>query len=412
MGGARIYDVVVIGGGAAGFFAAIHAKKQPQLRVLLLEKSGQVLSKVKISGGGRCNVTHACFDAALLSKHYPRGERELRGAFSRFGAADTVSWFESRGVALKTELDNRIFPKSDNSQSIIDCLVGEARRVGVEIQTHAGVKRIAQSAVGWKLETAEGWYLASQVMLATGSSNVVWDMLAELGHTIVPPVPSLFTFHVKDSVLHELAGLSVPNAVVSLVGTKVPLQTGAVLITHWGFSGPCILRASAWGAIALAATQYKCPIHIQWDANWTPSQVQAHIAAQRQQYPRRQITNYPIPNIPQRLWRYLVLRAGIPESRIWAELLKKETDELINQLCKCPFAVHGKSTFKEEFVTCGGVDLKEVDFRTMQSKLHPTLYFGGEVLNIDAITGGFNFQAAWTTGWIAAQGINQQTTHL
>jgi hypothetical protein len=394
-------DIVIIGGGAAGFFAAIAAAEaHPTARVSILERGNAVLQKVKVSGGGRCNVTHDCFDARELVRHYPRGSRELLGPFMRFGPKETVQWFEQRGVRLKTESDGRMFPTTDDSQTIITCLWNAAKRAGVTIRTGARVEGLEPAGGKWRVRLAQQETLtADRLLVATGSSEAMWQLLAGLGHTIVEPVPSLFTFNVKDPRLRDLAGVSVPQADVQVEGTKLTAQ-GPLLVTHWGLSGPAILRLSAWGARDLAKMSYRFSIKVNWLGQLSTADVQADLNRLKQEHARKQILANPQFGLPQRLWERLATAAGAAVELRWADAGKPVLQRLATELTAGAFAINGKSTFKEEFVTAGGVDLKEVNFKTFESKLHPGLYFAGEVLDVDAITGGFNFQAAWTGGWI------------
>ncbi len=399
-------SIVIIGGGAAGFFAAIRcAEQNPNTDVIILERGKNVLEKVKISGGGRCNVTHDCPSPAELIKHYPRGARELLGPFHQFACQDTVQWFERRGVRLKTEADGRIFPVSDDSQTIIDCLWQSARAAGVQVRTRTRVDAFRYDAQGqhWQVQTEQENFVADRLLLASGSNARMWELLQQLGHTIVKPVPSLFTFNIRDPRIQDLPGISVPEATVQVVDTKLH-ATGALLVTHWGMSGPAILKLSAWGARELAERQYRLELLVNW-LGQSPQEVQSVLQDARAASPRKQLITNAMFGLSARLWRNLVLAADIPEVRKWADVSKKELQALVAQLCAGRFQVNGKSTFKEEFVTAGGVDLREVQFKTFASKLLPNLYFAGEVLNIDAITGGFNFQAAWTGGWIAGEAI-------
>jgi hypothetical protein len=399
----------MIGGGAAGFFAAIAcAETYPQARVTLLEASHQPLHKVQISGGGRCNVTHACFEPALLVQHYPRGGKALRGAFSRFQPKDTVAWFKQQGVTLKTEADGRMFPTTDDSETIVDCLMQSARRAGVEILTGCpviGVKRLDDR---FELDLKVGkpmW--CDRLLLATGSSPSGYRLAKALGHTIEPPVPSLFTFNIADPHLRELAGVSVETVRASLVipDQKALEQTGAILITHWGLSGPAVLKLSAWGARALHDCHYQAGLKINWLPHHKPEAVQQQLIALKTEWAKRAIASQSPFALPRRLWQYLLSRMSINPDLRWAEWSKTAMNQLMQQLTQTEFAIQGKGAFKEEFVTCGGVNLKEVDFKTMQSLCCPGLYFAGEILDIDGVTGGFNFQSAWTTGWLAGQAM-------
>ena len=399
--------IIIIGGGAAGFFTAIRAAEcDPAAQVIILEKSKDVLGKVKVSGGGRCNLTHACFIPRELSKFYPRGEKELLGPFNRFACGDTIDWFEKRGVSTKIEEDGRMFPTSDDSQTVIDCLWSAARKAGVKVYTNTplkGIKAPTQAGKTWAIETNNQTLHAHKVMLATGSSPSMWDLLAQLGHQIVPPVPSLFTFNIKDVRLSDLLGVSVPLAEVQVEGQKLR-SSGPLLITHWGLSGPAILKLSAWGARELAALNYRYVVRVNWIMAKTES-TREDLEALKQEDGRKMVMANAQFGLANRLWKRLVQATGIREDKRWADLSKKEIQALAEELTQGRFQVNGKSTFKEEFVTAGGVDLREVDFKTFESKLFPGLFFAGEVLNIDAITGGFNFQAAWTGGWIAGEAM-------
>ncbi|MFN7117544.1 MAG: NAD(P)/FAD-dependent oxidoreductase [Saprospiraceae bacterium] len=398
--------IIVVGGGAAGFFAAIRAAElNPNADVTILERGKNVLEKVKISGGGRCNVTHAVWTPAELVKHYPRGAKELLGPFHRFACGDTVDWFEKRGVPLKIEEDGRMFPQTDDSQTIINCLWQSAVRAGVKIRTQTRVKSFYfdKNINAWKILTEEKELLADNLLLTTGSNTAIWETLQNLGHTIVEPVPSLFTFNIKDERIKELPGISVPEALIQVKNSKLSAK-GPLLITHWGMSGPAILKLSAWGARELADLKYNFPIIVNW-LNQKAEGIEENLLLLKTEHPKKQIFANPQFGLTQRLWKSLVTAAHIPEEKRWADINKKELQALVNQLCSAEFSVKGKSTFKEEFVTAGGVDLKEVNFKTFESKLFPSLYFAGEVLNIDAITGGFNFQAAWTGGWIAGEAL-------
>lgn len=395
--------ITIIGGGAAGFFAAIRAAEtHPEAEIVILERGRDVLQKVKISGGGRCNVTHACFDPRALVKFYPRGEKELRGPFTQFACGDTMGWFEDRGVPLKIEEDGRIFPVSNSSQSIIDCLWSEVNRLGIRVITHCRVNDFFpddQNSNGWKILTEEKEITTDVLFVMTGSNPAVWGILEKLGHTIVPPVPSLFTFNIEDERIKSLPGLSVPKAGIHLPELKLRTE-GPLLITHWGLSGPAILKLSAWGAREMHDCKYRFRILINWTQEGE-AEIRERIESARQDRGNKLVAKEKVVEIPNRLWQQLVSAAGISEQMRWAETGKKQVNRLVQQLTAAEFQVNGKSTFKEEFVTAGGVDLREVNFKTFESKLFPGLYFAGEVLNIDAVTGGFNFQAAWTGGWIA-----------
>jgi predicted Rossmann fold flavoprotein len=398
--------LAVIGGGAAGFFAAITAAEaNPRLRVVVLEKSRQLLAKVKVSGGGRCNVTTSITDPALVVGYYPRGGLALRGPFTRFGPRDTAAWFEKRGVRLKTEADGRVFPITNDSQTIIDCLLQAARSAGVEIWAGALIENLERSQNQFTITLKDSPALqADQVLIASGSNHQGHAWAKSLGHSIVPPVPSLFTFNVKDPRLEGLAGVSVAKTELQ-IGKQT--QIGPTLITHWGLSGPGVLKLSAWGARDLAQAGYKAELILNWLPDTSDEQVRQLITKARNDHPKQIVAlRTLVPLIPQRLWERLVAGAGIETAaRRWGELSKAEVAALIDQLRRGHYAITGKGVFKEEFVTCGGVQLDEVNFKTMESKRCPGLYFAGEVLDIDGLTGGFNFQSAWTTGWLAGNAM-------
>lgn len=389
--------IAIIGGGAAGFFAAITcAEANPAAQVTIFERGKNVLEKVRISGGGRCNTTHACFDARELVKHYPRGSRELLGPFMQFGPAQTVEWFEKRGVHLKAEADGRMFPITDDSQTIVDCLVRAAREAGVRVLTSTRVENIQRNGAAWQI----GSDTFDKIMLATGSSSAAWQWLAELGHTLVPPVPSLFTFNTKDTRLRDLSGVSVPRAALRIPGSKLAAE-GPLLVTHWGLSGPAVLRISAWGARELHENGYKFPLEVNFLGTQTRAEALDFFTQTKQENGKKTVLAHPQGALPARLWQRLVEAAGIGAEQRWADVNKATMQALAGQLVAAEFQITGKSTFKEEFVTAGGVSLKELNFKTFESKICPNLYLAGEVLDIDAITGGFNFQAAWTGGWLA-----------
>jgi predicted Rossmann fold flavoprotein len=401
--------VSIVGGGAAGFFAAIAcAEARPGTEVAVLESGPSFLTKVRISGGGRCNVTHACFDARELASRYPRGGRALLGPFRVFQPRDTVAWFAARGVELKTEADGRMFPVGDSSATIVDCLVGAARAAGVVLRSGCGVARIARKPEGgFELGLAGGETReADRVLLATGGCRTAagGPLAVSLGHTLEAPVPSLFTFHVETPWLRELAGVSVASAEVS-VPSEGLRERGAVLLTHWGLSGPAILRLSAWGARALHALAYRFALRVNWLPDLDAEELAAVLRSRRQEQPARLIVNSPIAPLTARLWERLVLAAGIGRDTRWADLSRPDRARLVEQLVRTELPVSGKSMNKDEFVTCGGVALREVSFKTMESRVCPGLHLAGELLDIDGITGGFNFQAAWTTGWIAGRAM-------
>ncbi len=398
--------IIVIGGGAAGFFTAITcANTNPNAQITLIEAARQPLSKVKISGGGRCNVTHHCFEPAQLVNNYPRGGKALRGAFTRFQPQDTVNWFTNQGVKLKTEADGRMFPITDNSETIVNCLLEAAKKAGVKLITGIAVKNIKQ---GFQVELKTGEILtAEKILIATGSSKNGYQWAQNLGHKIEQPVPSLFTFKIKDKRLQDLAGVSVTNAQVKIVTkSKQKLeQTGALLITHWGISGPAVLKLSAWGARILAENNYQMPLIINWLPEYNQTTLIEYLLKIKLENPKKQIASYSPVNVSKRLWQSLVIAAEIKPETTWTDLSKKKLNKLILELLQGQYFIQGKGVFKEEFVTCGGINLKEINFKTMESKISPNLYFAGEILDIDGVTGGFNFQNAWTTGWIAGQAM-------
>lgn len=405
--------IVVVGGGAAGIFGAIAAAAaNPDAVVTVFEKGKSFLSKVKISGGGRCNVTHACFEPRELAKHYPRGGKALLGPFHRFQVEDTVAWFEERGVELKTEKDGRMFPVTDDSLTIMEALLGECRSLGVTLSKGTEVTAIEPLEEGGFDLTLSGAeeenFRCDKLLIATGgpTGGRLQDLLADLGHRVKAPVPSLFTFNVALEWLRELSGLSVPDVTTAVAGTKLR-ERGPVLITHWGVSGPGILKLSAWGARELHACAYTFDLQLDWLAALSRGDVESALADRRREAPAKMVANWPVQPIPQRLWEQFLVQAGIAGSTRWAELPKAQERALIEVIKNDRLPVTGKSTNKEEFVTCGGVNLSEVNFKTMESRLVPGLHFAGETLDIDGVTGGFNFQAAWTTGWIAGQAMTE-----
>ena len=414
---------IVVGGGAAGFFAAIAcAEANPACKVTLCEATSHPLAKVKVSGGGRCNVTHACFEPRELVKRYPRGHRELLGAFSRWQPRDTVAWFEKRGVKLKIEADGRMFPVSDSSQTIVDCLTDAARKTGVTIRTNCGVRRMERGvpdALSEKANASGGRVPPFQLTLTTGEavscdrlllatggnkSNMGFEIARQFGHAIEPPVPSLFTFNIADPRLKDLSGVSVEAAVTEVMGTKLK-ERGPLLVTHWGLSGPAVLKLSAWGARALHDCGYQFKLRVNWAPQFTAESARAALEQARTANPKKQLATWCPLGLPARLWEKLLGAAGLRLETQWAVVPGAALTLLAAQVCESEFAVSGKSAFKEEFVTCGGVRLSEVDFKTMESRLVSGLHFAGEVLDIDGITGGFNFQSAWTTGWLAGQAM-------
>jgi predicted Rossmann fold flavoprotein len=399
--------LLILGGGAAGFFAAITcAEANPQARVTILEKSRALLSKVRISGGGRCNVTHACFDPALLVQHYPRGSAALRGPFTRFQPRDTMTWFEQRGVPLKIESDGRVFPVTDRSETIVECLLNAAQSAGVSIRMQvsiASIERVDRSGFVVRSKTGET-LTADRILLATGSNPQGYAWAAALDHTIEPPVPSLFTFTIDDARLQGLAGISVPNARVEIAGTSLT-QSGPLLITHWGLSGPAILKLSAWGARLLHDRSYQAQLIIDWLPDRREDDVRQTLQSIKSDQPKKYIGNSSPFGLPSRLWLSLIGAVGLAADRRWTEVSKRHLAALIDQLKRGVYDVRGKGEFKEEFVTCGGVNLDEINFKTMESRACPGLYFAGEILDIDGLTGGFNFQAAWTTGWLAGRAM-------
>jgi predicted Rossmann fold flavoprotein len=423
--------LVVIGGGAAGFFCAVNAARlDAELEVIILEKSNKILSKVKVSGGGRCNVTHACFDIADMVRKYPRGANFLKKTFHQFFTTDTIQWFKDRGVTLKTEADGRMFPETDLSQTIIDCLLREVNKHGIEIRMSSEVKRVRKNTAyriqdpefrseergetsqlltsdRFNIElSGERQLTADSVCIACGGypKAAMFEWLEQLGHTIEAPVPSLFTFNMPGNNITQLMGVSVPDAQVRIIGSKLTAN-GPLLITHWGMSGPVVLRLSAWGARELAAGNYQFTIGVNWLTGYNENSLREAMQGWRFELATQKITNRNPFGLPQRLWDYFLEQAGIGVDMRWADLPSKEQNKLIKNLCAQEFAVSGKTTFKEEFVTAGGVRLSEVDANTMQSKLVPGIFFAGEILDVDGITGGFNFQHAWTSGFIAAASI-------
>ena len=400
--------LVVIGGGAAGFFCAINAAQMnPALEVIIVEKTSKLLSKVRISGGGRCNVTHHCFSMAEMIKKYPRGNSFLKKAFHHFFTTDTIQWFIERGVQLKAEADGRMFPTTDSSETIVNCLMKEVNKYGVQILLNREVLALSMLNSEWSLEFKDAdTILTDFVCVASGGypKALQFEWLKKLGHTIEAPVPSLFTFNMPGNSITSLMGIVAENASVKIAGSKLQEQ-GPLLITHWGMSGPCILKLSAWGAKELAAKNYHFSILVNWLPAFNEQTLKDKFQQVRFEQAAQKIVNRNAFGLPQRLWQYLLQQSAVNENLRWADLPAKEQNKLIKNICAQEFAVSGKTTFKEEFVTAGGVALEEVDANTMQSKILPNLFFTGEVLNIDGVTGGFNFQSAWTTGYIAAKAI-------
>lgn len=393
-------DIIIVGGGAAGFFSAITAaENNPSLRIIILEQSKEVLNKVRISGGGRCNATHACFDPKELTTYYPRGARELLGPFHTFGPTQTIEWFKNHGVNLKTEADGRMFPDSDSSETIIRCFQGLTQKLGIEVIQNVKVKGFNYSEEDeykFEINTESIHYKSKRLMLATGSSPFIWNMLKEHGYKIVEPVPSLFTFNLPNNPICKLMGLSVPKVNVQIKDTKIKTN-GPLLITHWGFSGPAILKASAWGANVLEEKKYAFDAII----DWVPDVHIEQITELRDTMAKKKVVSNPVFGLPSRLWTYMTDDIISDKEKNWASLSKTELNAIIQNLKSASFTVSGKSTFKEEFVTAGGVALSQINFKCFESKIQPGLFMAGEILNIDAVTGGFNFQAAWTGGYLA-----------
>lgn len=417
-----MYDVLVVGGGAAGFYAAIHiAEARPTTKIAIIERGKDVLTKVKVSGGGRCNVTHAEFNPKELSTNYPRGEKELLGPFHQYASGDTIGFFERRGIPLKIEEDGRMFPVSNSSQTIIDCFLAEANRLGIQVKKTSAVNNLEKITEDgdehWKITIGDSHLLTKKLVLATGSNPKIWKLVQGLGHTVVPPVPSLFTFNIKDERISNIPGLST-NAEVKILPKKkfghsskkearavaTLSAEGPLLITHWGMSGPAILKLSAWGARILEHYGYDFRIQVNWVPEYHRDGLLA-LLLKVKQVEKKTVLRTKVLDIPKRLWSNLVRAAQIADELTWPEVSKPQLLALAEQLTESVFKVLGKSTFKEEFVTAGGVDLKEINFKTFESKISPNLYFAGEIINVDAITGGFNFQNAWTGGFLAAQGV-------
>ncbi|WP_242131427.1 BaiN/RdsA family NAD(P)/FAD-dependent oxidoreductase [Aestuariivivens marinum] len=400
-------DVIIVGGGAAGFFAAINiAEFNPQLKIIILERNKEGLRKVKISGGGRCNVTHAEFIPQDLVLNYPRGQKELLGPFHQFMTGDTIAWFENRGIMLKVECDGRMFPQSNSSQTIVDCFLNEARKLHIEVKYEHTVNSIKKKDSTWCINTNKENFFAKKILIATGSSIKMWKLLERLGHTIVNPVPSLFTFNVQDKRIKNMPGVVANNVEVKILGTNLESK-GPLLITHNGLSAPAILKLSAFGALELAKMDYRFQIEINFVGKPFENCLKV-LKCAKHDLAKKKIIKLARFDLPKRLWQQLVLASTINEDMIWADINKTQLEHLSTQLTKAVFKVEGKSTFKEEFVTAGGIDLKEINFKTFESRVHKNLYFAGEILNIDAVTGGFNFQNAWTGAYIAAKHITNK----
>jgi predicted Rossmann fold flavoprotein len=402
--------LIVIGGGAAGFFCAVNAARlHPGLEVIILEKTNKLLSKVRISGGGRCNVTHALFDITEMSKRYPRGQNFVKKTFHQFFTKDTIEWFEERGVELKTEADGRMFPVTDSSETIVDCLFKEVNKYGVQVKMNTGVTGLIRDKDQWKITTEKNETLVADfICIATGGypKASMFDWILATGHHIEEPVPSLFTFNLPNHSITELMGVSVEKVRIKIEGSKLT-EDGPLLITHWGLSGPSVLKLSAKGARAFKDMDYKFKVHINWMPGMNEQPLKDHLQSLRSSSPSKMIANLNFSNLPNRLWIYLLETSGIKTETRVADLTAKSENALIKNLVDYVVQVSGKTTFKEEFVTAGGIDLSEVDANTMMSRIHPNLFFAGEVLNVDGVTGGFNFQHAWTSGWIAANAISK-----
>ncbi len=409
--------LVVIGGGAAGFFCAVNAARlNPGLKVVIIEKTNKILSKVKVSGGGRCNITHACFDITEMSKKYPRGSNFVKKAYHQFFTTDTIKWFEDRGVKLKTEEDGRIFPVTDSSQTIIDCLLNEVNNYSVEIMMNAEVKSVVYKDSYFELMLS-GFASERHRLLTTDylciacggyPKSSMFEWIKELGHSVESPLPSLFTFNIPGHPITKLMGITVENVRVKIVSSKLE-QTGPLLITHWGLSGPAILKLSAWGAKELSAMNYEFKILINWLPVFNEQQLAERFQSLRFELASQKILNKNPFGLPQRLWEYLLDRSGVSNEKRWADIPARDQNKFIRNLCACEFDVKGKTTFKEEFVTAGGLKLNEIDHNSMMSKKVPNLFFAGEIMDVDGVTGGFNFQHAWTSGYIAAKNIAAQS---
>lgn len=404
----RAFDLVVVGGGAAGFYGAIQAAElYPGLKVLILEKSNKLLAKVRISGGGRCNVTHCCFEAVKLSHHYPRGERFIRNVFKRYGTEETLAWFASQGVEIKSEDDGRMFPITNSSATIIECFLTRAKELNIKIETNAEVVSIHSVEGGFEVLTrTAASYRAQRVLVCSGGHPRpdAYNFIAAIGHRVNKPIPSLFTFNDSDKTFKDLMGVSVPNAEIRIAKTKF-VQRGPVLITHWGLSGPAVIKLSAWAAQYLHSVQYDFTAIVSWTGPAQEETTRAFLLRQKAERARQRVHNHPLYDLPHRLWIRLCTMSEIQEDKCWSDLSHRNVNKLLENLIRCPVNIRGKTTFKEEFVTCGGVDLSEVDPERMESRIVKGLFFAGEALDIDGETGGFNFQAAWSTAAVAAQSL-------
>lgn len=402
-------DLIIIGGGAAGFFGAIHAAEvKPGQKIIILEKTTKLLSKVRISGGGRCNVTHHCFEPTELSHHYPRGQKPLKSLFRKYQATDVVKWFENKGVTLKAEADGRMFPVTDDSETIINCFLAQTQQHGIKVEMNAGVEEIKILPDGFELICDSKKFKGRKVLVALGGhpNANAYTFIKKLGHTIVPLIPSLFTFNDSQKEFKDLMGVSVPRGIVRIAGTKF-FQEGPILITHWGLSGPAVIKLSAWAAEYFYQNKYEATVLVSWINETQEEVVRKFLTDYKTTNKKRKIYSHPLYELPQRLWTRLCELADIEDQRIWDELSNKNLNKLLELLIRCPFKIKGKTTFKEEFVTCGGVDLTEVNMETLESRKIKNLFFAGEVLNIDGETGGFNFQAAWTTAHVAATSMSK-----
>jgi predicted Rossmann fold flavoprotein len=406
-----IYDLIVVGGGAAGFFGAIQAAEmKSQLRMAIVEKSPKLLSKVRVSGGGRCNVTHSCFEPRRLAAHYPRGEKTLKNIFKIYQATDVVKWFKEKGVPMNAEEDGRMFPVSNDSQTVIDCFLGQARAHSIEIITGSAITSAQRIADHFQIQLVNGGTMTCRyVLIATGGSpnKSAYDWIQNLGHNIIAPIPSLFTLNDPAKKFQDLMGISVNDAEIKIAGTKFSMR-GPLLITHWGLSGPAVIRLSAWAAEYLFSKQYDVTVLVSWIGPANEDSLRITLSEFKISRRKQKVVANPLFNLPHRLWLRLCEVAEIEDERLWGELPLKKLNKLIENLIRCPFDIKGKTTFKEEFVTCGGVDLNNINPVTMESLAQPGVYFAGEVLNIDGETGGFNFQSAWSTAFIAAKAITMR----